>query len=454
MHKKLYFWILALALAGCMAQGKEEEKQTIKKQIVQQNTPLLVVTGFGSEIESISLADLKAKYCAGKVHVLRAVEAEARVFFGCENTLKINTLQDFVALAKTNLLLTNIENSLAQFKALKIDSLHFFGNADKYPLTNPDKNKTNFVYKQHVTHFVLTGVTAIARHMGVIADKNGTDFLTANLLPHLKDADLLHMSNEVSISDNCNYQGANAAYSFCTKEAHLKPILDFGADIIELTGNHNLDYGTEAYKKTMAWYQKNNLKTFGGGLTPEQANAPLIVTLKDSTRLAFIGFNELCPVAECADKVMGANRYEREKARQVIEKARKELKANFIIVGVQFGESDSYSPTPTQTAISSDLLAFGADMVYGSQAHQIQQIEFKQGKPIFHGLGNFLFDQVHRIGVKQAYFLHHYFYKGKLIQSIPIFTFMAQDRKPTLATPAEIKEMKRVAYLDNLLYKW
>ncbi len=438
-----------------MAKVKQEDgKKQIPKKDLQQNVPMLVVTGFGSETENISLSDLKARYCAGKVFVLSHIEAQARKFFGCENTQKINTLQDFVPLAKGNLLLTDIENSIAQFKALKIDSLSFFEQAGKYPLTNPDATRTDFNATKQITHFVLTGVTAITRHMGVIADKEGTGYLTENFLAHFKDADLLHISNEVSISDNCNYQGVNAAYSFCTKEPHMKPILDFGTDIIELTGNHNLDYGTEAYKKTFEWYQKNKLKTFGGGLTPEQANTPLLITLKDNTKLAFIGFNQLCPSGECADKTMGANRYEREKARIVIEKARKELKADFIIVGVQFGEVDSYVPTPAQTQISYDLLEFGADMVYGSQAHQIQQIEFKAGKPIFHGLGNFLFDQMHRIGVRQAYFLHNYFYKGKLIQSVPVFTFMSQARKPTLASPAEITQMKQVAYLDNLLYKW
>ena len=92
--------------------------------------------------------------------------------------------------------------------------------------------------------------------MGVLADRDGTDYLTENLLSHFKNADFVHISNEVSISDNCSYTGVNAAYSFCTKEAHMKPILDLGADIIELTGNHNLDYGIESYKKTMTCLSK------------------------------------------------------------------------------------------------------------------------------------------------------------------------------------------------------
>ncbi|TAF66669.1 MAG: CapA family protein [Cytophagales bacterium] len=433
-------------------QNSETQTQTDNKQ---SNIPLLVVTGFGSKKENISLATLKKDYCAGKIYLFATAKEKAKQYFGCENNKIIQSLEDFVPLAKNDeLLIIDLENSIPQFKALAIDGIQFFSNAKQYPLTNPDKNLTSFDFSKNVTHFILTGVTAITRHMGALADQQGTDFLVKNLLPHFRNADLVHISNEVSISDPCDYQGVNAAYSFCTKEAHFAPILALGADIIELTGNHNLDYGAEAYKKTMQWYEKHQLQTFGGGLSPELANTPLIITLKDGKKIGFIGFNELCPSGECADKTIGANRYEPEKAKKVIEKMRKELKADLIFVGVQFSEVDAYAPTPSQTKISYELLDFGADVVYGSQAHQIQQIEFRKGKAIFHGLGNFLFDQVHRIGVRQAYFLHHYIYKGKLIQSIPVFTFMAENREPTLANPAEIADMKKVAYIDALLYKW
>ena len=91
--------------------------------------------------------------------------------------------------------------------------------------------------------------------------------------------------------------------------------------------------------------------------------------------------------------------------------------------------------------------------MYGSQAHQLQYVEFYKGKPIFHGIGNLLFDQVHRIGVRQAFFVHHYFWRGRLVQSVPVFTFMADDRQPTLATPDEAAEMKKIVFQDDLLYK-
>jgi poly-gamma-glutamate capsule biosynthesis protein CapA/YwtB (metallophosphatase superfamily) len=122
------------------------------------------------------------------------------------------------------------------------------------------------------------------------------------------------------------------------------------------------------------------------------------------------------------------------------------------MVTVQFKEWDSAEPTPAQTRISRELIDAGADLVYGSQAHQLQKIEFYRGKPIFHGLGNLLFDQIHRIGVRQAFFLHHYFFDGRLVQSVPVFTYMSDDRQPTIATPEQAAEMRAIAFDGALLY--
>ena len=55
------------------------------------------------------------------------------------------------------------------------------------------------------------------------------------------------------------------------------------------------------------------------------------------------------------------------------------------------------------------LLDAGADLVFGSQAHQVQQMEFYNGKVILYGLGNFFFDQIHAPGVRQGYFMNLYF---------------------------------------------
>jgi poly-gamma-glutamate synthesis protein (capsule biosynthesis protein) len=300
----------------------------------------------------------------------------------------------------------------------------------------------------------MTGVTAITRATGHACEKQGIEWLTRNLRPQFEGADYVHISNEVSFKPDCTYP-TSSTYQFCTKEHDMKALLDLKANVIELTGNHNRDFGDEPFVKTLDWYKKHDMKTFGGGASPEAANEPIILELAGGKRLGIVGFNEACPLKECAIKAgeVGANAYDAEKARKGIARLRDELKADYIMVTVQFREWDFPQPTKPQSTISHELIDAGADLVYGSQAHQLQVIEFYKGKPIFHGLGNLLFDQIHRIGVRQAFFLHHYFFAGRLVQSVPVFTYMSDERQPTLATPEQAAAMKAIVFQDELLYR-
>jgi len=408
---------------------------------------LLVATGYGAEREAITRADATAAYCKGELVVEPATKPVADVVFACAGTAK--SLADFLPTAKTNLIVVDLAHATPQLKALAVDGSSAFTSPATYPLVHGGPIAE---LRTHYTHFVMTGVTAIARSTGAACDTHGIAWLTQNLKPAFAGADIVHISNEVSIADRCEYP-TTGTYKFCSKERDFQALLDLKTNLVELTGNHNRDYGDEPFKQTMAWYAKHDITTFGGGNSPEAANAPAILPLAGGKKLGIIGFNEKCPLRECAKQPgeVGANPYDETRARDGIAKLRA-AGVDQVWITVQFKEWDSAKPTATQAVITRALIDMGADLVYGSQAHQLQVIEFYKGKPIFHGLGNLLFDQIHRIGVRQAYFLHHFLFEGRLVQSIPVFTFMSDTRQPTLATPAQAAEMKAIAFTDELLY--
>ncbi|MBC8111818.1 MAG: CapA family protein [Verrucomicrobia bacterium] len=454
--RKIFFIISGLATmsAGGFFLCNPKQTKNIEKSFAekQETVVLFAVTGFGSEKENISLDTLKINYASGEIFVLEKSKTFADDFFRTDNKNIVKTLQDFVAKNPEGILICDLENLHVQTKALKINNVSFFEEAKKYPLIKTGTDKNPFDFKKHITKFMHTGVTAIARASGRVADVKGTDFLTEKLKPYFQEADFVHISNEVSMSKNCEYK---VGTQFCTKERDFQALLNLRCNVVELTGNHNRDYGKQPFIETFNWYKKHNIKTFGGGLSPEQANTPLVITLKDGKKIGFIGFNEACPLGECAknDQEPGANFYEKEKARQVIEKMKKELKLETVIVSVQFSESDTYYPTSSQKRICKDLVDFGADVVYGSQAHQVQYVGFYKNKPVFYGLGNFMFDQIHRIGVRQGFFLKNYFYKGKMVQSIPVFTMIDQTRRVAVpATTQEAKAIRKEIFKSELLY--
>ena len=470
-HKLLYTKYLCLLLLisfGAFAcqttQGETKDnnqtdstqKQTTTSQTNGESTPLFAVTGYSRELTNISQDSLSQLYCAGKVYVLAAAKVKADHFFKCNNGKTLPSLQAFAKLAKNHLMITDIDNLIAQYKALNVNGMSFFGNPTKYALIDQTEGATAFDYAKKVTKFTLTGVTAITRNTGLMADAKGPDFLIENVKSHFQNSDFVHISNEVSFDPNCVYIKYDPRYKFCTKERDFKTLLDLNTNIVELTGNHNKDFGAKPYKLTYDWYKKQGIKTFGGGLNEQQANTPLIITLKDGKKMAFIGYNQACPVGECAKGTnkSGANRYNREKARKLLYDLKKNKKIDIVFASVQFTEVDSYKPHSKQIAISYDLLNFGADVVYGSQAHQVQEIEFYKGKPLFHGLGNFLFDQIHRVGVRRGYFLHHYIYNGKVVQSVPVYTWISNKRRPEIATKAQADAIKKLIFPDKLIYKW
>lgn len=409
-------------------------------------TVLVVATGYGAERDAIARAELQRDYCAGAIAVHAPARAIADQVLGCANPTVVATLEDFLPRAKTGAIVTDVDHVTARWKALAVDGKHPFLDASTYPLVAGTP-----ALASHLTHFILTGVTAITRGAGLQIDAKGIAWYTANLRPALAGADYVHISNEVSLKADCQYAGSGT-YQFCSKERDFQALLDLHANVIELTGNHMRDFGDEPFRQTMAWYAAHAMHTFGGGLTPEAANTPIILPLKDGKRLGILGFNETCPLKECALKPdeVGTNAWDPDKAKAAIAALR--ARADYVLVTVQYKEVDSAQPTDAQTAIGHLLIDSGADLVYGSQAHQLQVVEFYRGKPIFHGLGNFMFDQIHRLGVRQAFFLHQFFYAGRLVAAVPVFTFMSDERQPTLATPAQAAEMRAIVFEDARLY--
>ncbi|MBL7810970.1 MAG: CapA family protein [Bacteroidetes bacterium] len=430
----------------CTGRTTANDKKKLNAESRGEDLPWLLLTGIGNLRDSIEVKP-------GKDYALYKLQGTdpsliARAMGMDFHWIKTVSLNEFRRNFPEGLLLAPLDSLNGLLKPLVVNGHSFFEKPESWPYM--EKGEKRFEFSGKVTLLSITGVTAITRNTGFAADAYGVDFLTKNLKPWFTKSDWLHMSNEVSFTPDCQYPKGGTR--FCSKEAHFQALLDLGCDIVELTGNHNRDYGNAAFNQTYEWYLKHGIRPFGGGRNEAEASAPLLITLKDSTHVAFVGFNELCPLGECAaGSSPGACRYDAEKAKRMLAEARKKAGNGLVICSVQFGEVDSYAPSSTQAAICKDLTAWGADLVYGSQAHQIQQIAVENGKPVYYGLGNFLFDQTHRTDVRQAFFLQNYIYKGKLVATLPVYTFMAANRQPSIATGNEMLEMKKSILADSLL---
>lgn len=424
--------ILFSQLIACAGKEQETINKDISPQSIKQDSiPVFIVGSYLQDKTSISMQDIANGVQSGAI----SITADLQDFIVSRWNVKyprIKSLKDWNDRSRTALMLMSIDSLSNRFLPLEIDSIDYFSHPKSYPLHLISSHPYSF--DKHVTTYVHTGVTALTRSTGIYLDKYPIEQYLQYIKPYFLRPDLIHISNEVSIDDTCSYAGMRL--SFLTKTKHLDILKALRANIIELTGNHNLDRGISPYLKALNWYSKHDMRYFGGGANPQEANTPLILTLKDSTRIAWIGFNERCPLGECADNGPGANRYSDDKAKKLIDSLRR-IGIITIIACIQFSEVDGYIPHQAQRNISKRLIEFGADILIGSQAHVVQEIGMHKGKMLFYGTGNFLFDQTYKPEVRRAYFLQCVFYKGRMIQTKPIYTFMRMSKVPDIASPQE-----------------
>ena len=305
----------------------------------------------------------------------------------------------------------DIEDLTPDQKLLSVDGA--------YPL---DDYKTDEIFTIN-----QTGTTAIARRLLYKMREVGDGaFFAANIKDFLSKTDLTHISNEVSFASDCE---SGLTMTFCTDYSAFDTIAAIGTDVVELTGNHNNDWGANANLATIDFYHEKDLKTFGGGKNEEEAAIPLEFSEK-GTALTWIAINNSTSSKENGQGASadhpGANIYDEATTRAQITEAKQ--KGNYVLVDVQYSECYCYpdydteypacdAPITGQAEFFRSLIDMGADMVVGTSAHQPQTYELYNGKPIYYGLGNLFFDQTMWPDTTKGYILTHYFRNGKLIQT-------------------------------------
>lgn len=309
-------------------------------------------------------------------------------------------------------------NKGAVFRVLSFESDKF--NEEIKPLVDEGFSKV-FPNKDNTLSMAQTGVTALSRGMYTkLNEVENASYFSEGLKTYLSSFDLTHTSNEASFSD---YATSN---NICSDPRFLNTLLDIGLDIVELTGNHNLDCGDDDAINTIDIYNSNKVKVVGGGKNADEAAKPLVLNEKGNN-ITFLAYN-LSTGGATDDDTPGANRYDEEDAVFQISTAKE--RGDFVIVDIQYYECSAYvsseedttcdyadSAAGDQVGFFRHLIDLGADLVVGTSAHQPQTFELYGDGAIYYGLGNLFFDQAWWPGTSRSLILEHYFYNGKLLQT-------------------------------------
>jgi poly-gamma-glutamate capsule biosynthesis protein CapA/YwtB (metallophosphatase superfamily) len=331
------------------------------------------------------------------------------------------------------------------FKAVYIDMALPWGRiSDDYSL---DEEETySFVMKgamewdpaSHIT-LTQTGVTAMTRAFMPAVEKSGDLLSPVRYTKAITSrADLATTSNEVSFLEPCNWPLKDRML-FCSPARYLKILEESGFDIIELTGNHNNDFGSRHNAESIELLERAGMKYFGGGKNRSDAEKVLYVDVKGVT-VAFVGFNELGPeYAFASDAKAGAARLSKELFTRLIREAA--AKAAVVIVTVQWGNENEPVPQEIQKRYFHLAADLGATIIVSSSAHRPMGLEFYRGRFISYGLGNFLFDQMQSLNTRRGIIARHHMYGGRHVSTELIPYLIYNYSQPRLLHGREAREL-------------
>jgi poly-gamma-glutamate synthesis protein (capsule biosynthesis protein) len=306
--------------------------------------------------------------------------------------------------------------------------------------TLPD---SNFDRDQR-TVLIMTGVTALTRATAYRMDIHGNPYPGLDIHSWLSAADLVHISNEVSFAQNCpDPDPFQPDLIFCSAPERIELLEYVSADIIELSGNHVLDYGIPAMNLTLEMYEQRNWAVFAGGWDLADARSPALIT-HNGNRLAFLGCNPVGPpIAWATESKPGA--VPCGDFQWMIDEIQALRAEGYLpIVTLQYFEDYTAYPSLKMQTDFRQLANAGAVMVSGSQAHTPKNMIFADSAFIHYGLGNLFFDQMEvyyndrlMSGTREAFIDRLIFYKGQLI-SVELLTTMLEDyARPRPMTPIE-----------------
>jgi len=189
----------------------------------------------------------------------------------------------------------------------------------------------------------------------------------------------------------------NKKYIFRAEPEWLEDIKRHGITHLTMANNHSMDQGREGLKSTNNNLKKYGLIPLGFGNNHKMACTEVLLTdrprkvyVLSSSQVASENWTFLeekpCICEASIDSVL--------KRVQVI---RKKEPNSIVIIQLHWGAEHTDKPLLSQKQQAYSLIDAGADAIIGHHTHTIQSIERYKDRPIYYGIGNFIFDQANPI---------------------------------------------------------
>ncbi len=253
----------------------------------------------------------------------------------------------------------------------------------------------------------------------VLVDRDTPRSVFEKVQSVLDTPDILFANLEGPYADN-PHAAPSAGVAVIPGFSNLDVFASAGFDVMSMANNHIVDAGHAAMLETRRRLNEKGVATCGVGKNIAEAREPAIVE-SNGIKVAFLSYASIFPFGyEARENVPGLapmrayNHYhdaypnyqapgveprietipdqaDLENLSEDIVKARE--RADLVVTTFHWGDfMKPYFLTDHETRTARFCIDQGADMVVGHHHHILRGMEWYNGKPIFYGLGHFVFD--------------------------------------------------------------
>jgi poly-gamma-glutamate capsule biosynthesis protein CapA/YwtB (metallophosphatase superfamily) len=184
------------------------------------------------------------------------------------------------------------------------------------------------------------------------------------------------------------------AFVFRCDPAALPAARRAGVDVVSQANNHAYDEGADGLVDSLDRIREANLVPVGAGADRDDALRAATYELH-GWRVAVLGIDQvLDPPEEVAGprKPGTAIGHDFGLALRTVRAAA--VSNDIVVVMIHWGIEMDARPRTSQITQAHRLIDAGADVIFGAHAHVLQPIETYRNRPIFYGLGNFVWPRL------------------------------------------------------------
>jgi len=175
-----------------------------------------------------------------------------------------------------------------------------------------------------------------------------------------------------------------------------------GVDVTNLGNNHSQDFGKEAMLDGRRRLLEAGLDPVGAGVDATEATGFARFEI-EGWKVAVLGFGGVRPhdgwIATNEQPGMADGDTLETMIAAVIAA---EEWADWIVVAIHWGKELDLEPRPDDIERTRAMIEAGADVVFGHHAHRLQPFELVGERPVFWGLGNFVWPRLSDAGAESA----------------------------------------------------